>query len=82
MKNILTFGEPLLINYIESKELDNYSESYFSLGGAEFNTSITLKKLGNDPYIVSSLPDNKLGKYYIEILKKNGIETDFINIQI
>ena len=78
MKNILTFGEPLLINYIKLSNDTDSSESYFSLGGSEINTSITLKKLGNEPYIISSLPDNELGDYYVNVLHKHKIKSNFI----
>tara|TARA_Y100000991_G_scaffold211971_2_gene195309 strand:- start:1928 stop:2890 length:963 start_codon:yes stop_codon:yes gene_type:complete len=78
MKNILTFGEPLLINYIKSSSDIDTSDSYFSLGGSEINASITLKKLGNEPYIISSLPNNELGDYYINVLHKHKIKSNFI----
>ena len=78
MKNILTFGEPLLINYIKSSSDIDTSDSYFSLGGSEINTSVTLKKLGNEPYIISSLPNNELGDYYVNVLHKHKIKSNFI----
>ena len=78
MKNILTFGEPLLINYLEDDLSSGRSNSEFCFGGSEFNTAISLKKLECNPIIVSSVPYDKLGLSLINILKSLNIETKFI----
>lgn len=76
--SVLSFGEPLLINYLESNKLTSASNSFFSLGGSEINTLLSLSNLGRKSYLISCLPENILGREYVEILKKNKINTDLI----
>ena len=78
MKNVLTFGEPLMINYIISKNKFGFSESYFSLGGSEINTAVTLTNLENKVYLISMLPNNELGNDYLETIQNLGIDTRFV----
>lgn len=78
IKKILTFGEPILINYILNEDLVDFSNSYFSLGGSEINTSVVLKKLDVEPYLLTCLPNNDIGNYYFNYLKELELNTDFI----
>ena len=78
MKNILTLGEPLLINYLEDNLSKGICDSKFCFGGSEFNTAISLKKLGCNPIIISAIPYDKLGVSLINILALLDIETKFI----
>ena len=78
LKKILTFGEPILINYILNEYLVDFSNSYFSLGGSEINTSVVLKKLDVEPYLLTCLPNNDIGNYYFNYLKELELNTDFI----
>ena len=80
MSRILTFGEPLLINYLPGQKISSEGDSYFSLGGSEINTSITLSKHNNHVYLVSSLPDNKLGQEFLGILEDRNIQTHYIHL--
>ena len=80
MKNILTLGEPLLINYLEDDLSKGICNSKFCFGGSEFNTAVSLKKLNNNPIIISCISDDKLGKSLINILKSLHIETKFVNL--
>lgn len=78
MNKILTFGEPLLINYLSESKLVSSCESYFSLGGSEINTSVALSKLGNEVYLVSIFPDNNLGNEFIDILISKKINVKYV----
>jgi 2-dehydro-3-deoxygluconokinase len=78
MSKILTFGEPILINYISCNNTKDFSDSYFSLGGSEINTSVALKNLGCEPYLLSCIPKNFLGKYYLDNLIKKCLNTDLL----
>jgi len=77
--SILSFGEPMLVNYLESNKLTSVSKSYFSLGGSEVNTLVSLSDLGRETYLISTLPQNILGKEFIEVLKKAKVNTEFVN---
>ena len=70
--NILTFGEPLLINYLSKPKITSSCDSFFSLGGSEINTSIALANLGNFVYLLSVFPNNDLGDGYIEVIKNSN----------
>ena len=77
---ILTFGEPLLINYLESPKLKSVCDSYFSLGGSEINTMVTLRDLKKKTFLISAFPNNKLGLEFFDVLKKIGIDTEFCKL--
>ena len=83
MKNkILTFGEPLLINYItKNTNIPGFSESYFSYGGSEINTAVSLSNLGCKVFLLSIFPDNEMSEDYLETIEKIGIDTRFIIIK-
>ena len=75
---ILTFGEPLLVNYLSKPEITSTCKSYFSLGGSEINTAVTLSKLNNCVYLLSVFPNNELGNGYINVIKNFNINTNYI----
>lgn len=76
--SVLSFGEPLLINYLESNKLTSVSNSYFSLGGSEINTLVSLSNLGRSTCLVSCFPQNNFGSEFIDIIERNKVNTDFI----
>ena len=76
--SILSFGEPLLINYLESNKLTSVSNSYFSLGGSEINTLVSLSNLGRSTCLVSCFPQNNFGSEFIDIIEENKVNTEFI----
>jgi len=76
--SILSFGEPLLINYLESNKLTSVSKSYFSLGGSEINTLVSLSSLGRKTSLISCFPENNFGQEFIDNLEKNKVNTEFI----
>ena len=78
MSKILTFGEPLILHYLQYPKLCSEGNSFYSLGGSEINTSISLSKQNNQVYLISSLPDNQLGKEFLNILQQKCIQTDYI----
>lgn len=80
MSRILTFGEPLIIHYLPEPILTSESNSFLSLGGSEINTSISLANNNNQVYLLSSLPNNKLGQEFLEILEHRNIETQYIHL--
>ena len=80
MSRILTFGEPLIIHYLPDPILTSESNSFFSLGGSEINTSISLANNNHQVYLLSSLPDNKLGQEFLETLKHRSIQTQYIHL--
>lgn len=76
--NILSFGEPILINYLDSGKLSNNSKSIFDLGGSEIRTLVSLSNLGNSTYLLSVFPCNELSNEFINVLKDNKINTDLV----
>jgi len=69
-RKVLVFGE-ILFDIIDGKEY---------IGGAPFNFAYYLKTLGIDVIFVSAVGNDKRGKKVIELSKKIGIDTSFINI--
>lgn len=80
MPKILTFGEPLILHYLQHPKLCSEGNTFFSLGGSEINTSISLSNHNNRVYLISSLPDNQLGKEFLNILQQKYIQTDYIHL--
>ena len=80
MPKILTLGEPLIIHYLQEATLTSESSSFFSLGGSEINTSISLANNNNQVYLISSLPKNELGKEFLDILQTRNIQTKYIHL--
>jgi len=69
-RKVLVFGE-ILFDIIDGKEF---------IGGAPFNFAYYLKTLGIDVIFVSAAGNDKRGEKAIEVAKKIGIDTSFINI--
>ena len=69
-RKVLVFGE-ILFDIIDGKEF---------IGGAPFNFVYYLKTLGIDVIFVSAVGNDKRGEKAIELGKKIGIDTSFINI--
>ena len=80
MSRILTFGEPLILHYLQQPKFVSEGDTFFSLGGSEINTSISLSNQNNQVYLISSLPDNELGKEFLNILQQNSIQTQYIHL--
>ena len=89
VNKILTFGEPLFINFLNTNEnnINNSKFSYnstLSFGGSEISTSVALTNLKkkNKVYLLSCFPDTRLGKQYLENLEDIGIDINFVEISI
>ena len=80
MSRILTFGEPLMLHYLAQSKLVSEGDTFFSLGGSEINTSISLSHQNNQVCLISSLPDNQLGKEFLNILEQHNIQTQYIHL--
>jgi len=69
-RKVLVLGE-ILFDIIEGKE---------HIGGAPFNFAYYLKTIGIDVIFISAVGNDKRGEKAIELAKKIGIDTSFINI--
>ncbi len=67
---ILSFGEILWDIFGEKKEI----------GGAPFNFSAHMAKLGANVFMVSALGNDELGKSALDFVRKYGIHTDYIAV--
>ncbi|MFN4227181.1 MAG: carbohydrate kinase family protein [Candidatus Ratteibacteria bacterium] len=70
MRKACIFGE-VLFDIIEGKEY---------LGGAPFNLSCHLKKLGIDVIFISSIGNDERGKKILEVMEKFNLTKDFLII--
>lgn len=69
-KKVCVFGE-VLFDIIEGKEY---------IGGAPFNFSYYLKSLGIEVIFISAVGKDSRGKKVLDIARKIGIDTSFINV--
>ena len=76
--NILTFGEPLFLNYLSEPKICSSCNSFFSLGGSEVNTAVTLSNLRNNVFLLSVFPNNELGNEFINVIESLGINTRYV----
>lgn len=75
-KNIICFGEVLLRLSAPGKQLLLQTGSLEGhVGGAEANVAVSLSKLGHASAIVSSLPENVLGRACLDELRRHGVDT-------
>ena len=76
IKNIITFGEPLIINYFNEDTLLSTNNTFTCLGGSEINTAVSLAR-NHNTYLLSCFPDNLLGNQFIEILNGLNVNTSY-----
>ena len=86
-EKIVGYGELLLrlTPSIHSQLIDQASSLNLSFAGCESNIISSLSNLGHDTNMITSLPDNALGKSANRFLKSFGVSTDdviFINGRI
>ena len=83
MKNTtVAYGE-ILLRLTPSTHgdlIDQSSSLNISFAGAESNILSNLSNLGHNATMISSLPNNSLGKSAIRFLRSFGLNTDFIEI--
>lgn len=77
--DVITFGEPLFLFYANEEgplwKVNNFSRA---LAGAETNVATGFARLGFKPSQVTKLGKDTFGKFIIEAMKEEGIETDGI----
>ena len=75
-RNIICFGEVLLRLSAPGKQLLLQTGSFDAhIGGAEANVAVSLSKLGHASAVVTSLPDNPLGRASADELRRHGVDT-------
>ena len=82
-KNIVTYGEILIrLTPFNHGDLINQSSSLnMSFAGAEGNIVSSLSNLGHNTTIITSLPNNSLGKSAYRFLNSFGVNTDYIRFK-
>lgn len=82
-KNIVTYGEILLrLTPLNHGDLINQSSALnMSFAGAEGNIVSSLSNLGHNTTIITSLPNNSLGKSAFRFLNSFGVNTDYITFK-
>lgn len=79
MLDLITFGEILLRMSPPAHQRLLQAEIFeVNVGGSEMNVASSLAQLGLKTGIVTKLPDNLLGKKTLAILRKFGVNTDYI----
>lgn len=80
MSKVITFGEIMLrlapegfYRFVQAKKFDA------SFGGGEANVSLSLANLGIETSFVTNLPKNEIGQMALNVLRANGVGTEFIN---
>lgn len=74
--DVVLIGE-VLIDKIYNKRNKTFKSL---MGGSTSNISVNLKHLGQKPKFIGAVGNDDFGKDIIEKLKRNGIDTNFINI--
>ncbi|MFV8359627.1 carbohydrate kinase family protein [Flavobacterium sp. LS1P3] len=69
-KNIICFGEVLFDVFTTHKKI----------GGAPLNVALRLASLGINAHIISRVGNDEIGKELLAFIKKNGVDTDTIQI--
>lgn len=81
MSKIILFGEPMALfiadTYGPLEEVEHFTRS---LSGAEVNVCIGLKRLGHNVTYLTRLGDDPLGKYILNRLEEESIETEFVTL--
>lgn len=80
--NIVCFGEVLLRLSAPGKELLLQTGGFDAhVGGAEANVAVSLSKLGHASAVITSLPDNPLGRACCDELRRHGVDTSSIEFR-
>jgi len=79
MKKIVTLGEVMLRLSTPDHERFMHASSFeIEFGGSEANVGATLASLGNHVIFLSSFPNHEIGEACVSKLRKNGLDTSFI----
>lgn len=80
--NIVCFGEVLLRLSAPGRQLLLQTGHFDAhVGGAEANVAVSLSKLGHASAVVTSLPDNPLGRVCRDELRRHGVDTSGIEFR-
>lgn len=78
--DIFAIGELLVDMISDDYDADNSCNKYSRyFGGSPANITMNIKRLGGNPIISASVGNDRLGEFLINNLKKNNINTEFIN---
>lgn len=79
MSKVILVGEPMALFIAEEKgKLDTVTTFKRSAAGAEMNVAIGLKRLEHEVCYITKLGKDPFGKYMIDFLNKEGIDTSKI----
>ncbi len=79
MSKVILVGEPMALFIAEEEgSLDKVTRFTRSAAGAEMNVAIGLKRLGHDVCYITKLGMDPFGKYLIDFLNAEGIDTSKI----
>ena len=78
--DVFAIGELLVDMISYDYDADNSCNKYSRyFGGSPANITMNIKRLGGNPIISASVGNDRLGEFLINNLKKNNINTEFIN---
>ena len=78
--DVFAIGELLVDMISDDYDADNSFNKYSRyFGGSPANITMNIKRLGGNPIISASVGNDRLGEFLINNLKKNNINTEFIN---
>ena len=78
--DVFAIGELLVDMISDDYDADNSCNKYSRyFGGSPANITMNIKRLGGNPIITASVGNDRLGEFLINNLKKNNINTEFIN---
>lgn len=78
--DVFAIGELLVDMISDDYDADNSCNKYLRyFGGSPANITMNIKRLGGNPIISASVGNDRLGEFLINNLKKNNINTEFIN---
>ena len=78
--DVFAIGELLVDMISDDYDGDNSCNKYSRyFGGSPANITMNIKRLGGNPIISASVGNDRLGEFLINNLKKNNINTEFIN---
>ncbi len=79
-KSVVSFGEIMLrlTPYSQFERLEQTQNLKMSFAGAESNVVTSLARLGQEAFFVTQLPANALGNGATNLLRKFGVNTEFI----
>jgi 2-dehydro-3-deoxygluconokinase len=79
MKRIVTFGELLIsLSAMKNQRLVQAEEFTVRYTGAEANVAVSLATMGLEAFAVSKVPAHEIGQACINMLRRYGVNTDYI----